>query len=212
MHVKYLGHSAVYVSCAEFSVCIDPFDGIGYPMERVEADYALCTHSHFDHNAAGLVKSKRVFTGGELKDGELLVGGHIKAVKTFHDDKKGALRGENCVYVIDAGGVILCHLGDIGEPFTPEIAKKIGKIHVLFVPVGGKYTVDAEAAAEYVRGLQPKIVVPMHYKTARSTIDICDKSRFLAAFSSVKSPAEFDIEKADLPENLTVLNVYDGEF
>lgn len=212
MHVKYLGHSAFFISCADFSVCIDPFDGIGYPIAEVKADCALCTHSHFDHNAAGLISCKRAFVGDKLSDGELLIGGQIRAVKTFHDDKNGALRGENCVFVLNVGGITACHLGDIGEPFTPEICKKIGKIDVLFVPVGGKYTIDALGAAEYVRGLKPKIAVPMHYKTARSTIDISDKSRFLSMFGSVKSPAEFDINKENLPDGLIVLDIDDGKF
>lgn len=212
MHVKYLGHSAFYISCAEFSVCIDPFDGIGYPIESVRADYALCSHSHFDHNAAGAVQCKRTFIGDRLASEKSLIDGKIRVIKTYHDDKKGELRGENGTFVFEADGITVCHLGDVGEPFTQEIKQKIGKIDLLFVPVGGNYTVNARQAAEYVLGLQPKIAVPMHYKTARSNVDIADKSEFLSLFDCVKQPAEFDIEKQTLPSRLIVFDLDDGQF
>lgn len=208
MKIKYLGHSAFYISCGQFTACIDPFDGIGYPLERRRAEYALSTHSHFDHNALSLIEFDKKVSSEKQAEGT-----PFRAVRLFHDEVCGRLRGENLAYVFKADGLTVCHLGDAGEKFSSDIKKKIGKIDVLLVPVGGNYTIDALEAKKYVDGLSPKIVIPMHYKTARSNIDIDGKDEFLSLFSRVlKVPAEIELCHADSENDFAVLDLNDDAF
>ena len=67
-------------------------------------------------------------------------------------------------------------------------------VHVLLIPVGGKYTIDAEQAKEYVDRIMPSIVIPMHYKSKGLTLDIDKPDDFLSEFN------EEDVEELDASE------------
>lgn len=193
--IKYLGHSAFLISGEAFSVVTDPFSGIGYEMEKVKADYCTVSHGHYDHCAIGNVDAGKVLSGDNCDNAA------FSAFKTFHDDKLGALRGENLVFSFLLDGVRFCHLGDLGEEFSIETAREIGSPDVLFVPVGGNYTINAETAERFVREVNPKIVIPMHYKTPRSNVDISGNEDFCARFNRViKKPAQFKLSFSELNE------------
>lgn len=214
MKTEYLGHSAFLIKCEDFSVCFDPHKDIGYDLKPVTCDYCVCSHGHFDHAAYPLVEYKTLISE---KNNETagVCGEKFRRVQIFHDDKSGALRGKNYAAIFCADGLTVCHLGDAGEKYTDEIAEKLGKIDVLFIPVGGRYTIDAFEAKRYVCGINPKIVVPMHYKTQKSVLDISGKGEFLKLFDkeSVKNvTSPFEINAKTLPEKLTVLNIDDRAF
>lgn len=222
MKIEYLGHSAFLIKCEDFSVCFDPFKDVGYDIKPVSCDFCVCSHGHFDHSAYSLIKYKTLINektdqgiSPHNEKSAKAIGDKFRRVRIFHDDEAGALRGVNYATVFRADGLTVCHLGDAGEKFTNEIAEKLGKIDVLFVPVGGRYTIDAFEAKRYVDGINPEIVVPMHYKTQKSVLDISGKSEFLKLFDkeSVKNvTSPFEINAENLPEKLTVLNIDDRAF
>jgi len=154
--VQGTGHEQV-------KLVIDPFDpSIGLKMPSIEADVALCTHDHQDHNNTKSVKGDAfIITGpGEYEIQDV----SIQGIPSFHDDTQGQERGKNTIYVIGAEGIRLCHLGDLGQAeLASEQISKIGNVDILFVPVGGVYTVDARTAAKIVNQIEPRIVIPMHY-------------------------------------------------
>lgn len=179
MKIEYIGHSCfLFEMNAGTRILSDPFDGIGRPMPTVRADYVFCTHQHFDHNYVGGVQGYRAVAeaAGEHRCGEAKLVG----IPSWHDDARGAKRGKNIIFRIEADGTAVCHMGDIGQKPTEELLAAIGRPDVLLIPVGGTYTVDAAGALEYVRALQPKIVVPMHYKTDDCNLDIAPVSGFTA--------------------------------
>ena len=179
MKIKYIGHSCFLLETnAGTRILIDPFDGIGRPMPAVRAEYICCTHGHFDHNYVAGVQGCRavVSTAGEHTCGDAKIVG----IPSFHDDVCGRKRGSNIIYRVEADGAAVCHMGDIGQEPTGALLAAIGTPDVLLIPVGGTYTVDAAGALEYVRAIRPKIVVPMHYKTADCTLDIAPVGGFTA--------------------------------
>ena len=92
--------------------------------------------------------------------------GEVVAVASEHDDEAGTTRGANTIVCFSLDGVRVCHLGDFGQrALRPEQREAIGEVDVLFVPVGGGPTIGGAAAAELVRSLAPRLVVPMHYRT-----------------------------------------------
>ena len=134
-----------------------------YPkIEGVPADLLLVTHEHADHNAVeAIAGDPRVIrsTAGTFDD--------VVAIASEHDDAAGTKRGPNTIFRFTLGGAQICHLGDFGQPaLRPEQRAAIGDVDILFVPVGGGPTIGGEAAAELVRELSPRLVVPMHYRTA----------------------------------------------
>lgn len=198
MNIKYLGHSCFLIS-GVFSVVTDPFSDIGYKMEKVSADFCLISHGHFDHNAAENVSGATIIEGESSLLGRKI---DLERIKTFHDDKNGALRGVNWASKFTLEGVTFCHLGDIGERFSEETAKKLTGVDVLFIPVGGKYTIDEKTARQYVDYIKPEIVVPMHYKTPRSKIDIRSVDGFKSLYKSIINVSgSFEFDKSTLCKN-----------
>lgn len=206
MKITYLGHSCFFIE-GEKSVVTDPFSGIGYPLRRVKCDYFLSSHDHFDHNA---IRSTSYGVSVESgKDAENAKEISLSVIPCYHDEVLGKKRGMNYIYKFVLDGVTFTHLGDLGEDFNESLVQKIGKTDVLFVPVGGTYTVDGKLAARYVRAINPKIAVPMHYKTARSTIDIDTVDAFKEEFPSAKNvPCAVNLDIGDLPA-FTEVYVFD---
>lgn len=183
MKIEWLGHSCFKLTeSTGTSVVTDPYNSyIGEQMPTpVEADAITMSHRHDDHNAIGLVGGNPTVldrTGAfEIK------GVHIYSIMSYHDTKKGAIRGKNLVFKFRIDGVDICHLGDIGEELSPMLAELITPINILFIPVGGKYTIDAEQAKEYVDFLMPDIVIPMHYAGKDTQLDISTVDDFLDLF------------------------------
>ena len=96
---------------------------------------------------------------------ETVDGVTISSVPTYHDASQGKDRGRNTVFIIQAEGLRVVHLGDLGHPLDDEAVKAIGRPDVLMIPVGGHYTIDAKPAHDVIARLRPGVVIPMHYKT-----------------------------------------------
>jgi L-ascorbate metabolism protein UlaG (beta-lactamase superfamily) len=172
MQIRWYGQSAFSLTDGGRTVFIDPFGdmsasaarGIHFdypPIEGVEADLLLITHEHRDHNGADAVGgTPKVIrsTAGTFDD--------VVAVASEHDDAAGTVRGPNTIFVFTLGGARISHFGDFGQSaLRPEQRAAIGHVDILFLPIGGQATIGAEAAAEIARQLDPRLVVPMHYRT-----------------------------------------------
>jgi L-ascorbate metabolism protein UlaG (beta-lactamase superfamily) len=176
MQIRWYGQSAFLIS-AKTTVFIDPFGameglvarGMQFdypPIEGIEADLLLVTHEHGDHNAVEVVGGSPQIvrsTAGTFDS----PAGEVVAVAAEHDDAAGTKRGPNTIFRFALAGLRLCHFGDFGQAgLRAEQHQAIGEIDVLFVPVGGGPTVGGEASAAIVRAVRPRLVVPMHYRTA----------------------------------------------
>lgn len=138
MNITWLGHSCFVVESAGWRVVLDPYYVETYPALHIEADEALCSHGHRDHDfleavtLLGRDKSESPFT--------------VETVSTFHDDKKGSLRGENAIHILRAEGMTLVHCGDLGHELNEEQLAAVKGCDALLIPVGGYYTIDAKTA------------------------------------------------------------------
>jgi L-ascorbate metabolism protein UlaG (beta-lactamase superfamily) len=175
MRIRWFGQSA-FLLTGERAVFIDPFGdmsaaasrGLQFdypPIEGVTADLVLVTHEHRDHNAVDVVGGSPTVLRSKAGRLESPVG-EVVAVASEHDDAAGTTRGANTIVCFSLDGVRVCHLGDFGQPaLRPEQREAIGEVDVVFVPVGAGPTIGGAAAAELVRSLAPRLVVPMHYRT-----------------------------------------------
>lgn len=168
MEISYIGHSCFKIKDKTISLVIDPYDPkIGYKLPKLSCDVLLVTHDHFDHNNIAGVSDYRLLVDGP---GEYEIGGcHIYGRAVNHDDKDGGERGKTTMYLINIDGIDILHLGDLGCELSQEELEKIPNVDVLMIPVGGKYTLDAETAVKVISAIEPSYVLPMHYKTADLT-------------------------------------------
>jgi L-ascorbate metabolism protein UlaG (beta-lactamase superfamily) len=163
MEIKFLGHSSFKIKGKEVTIVTDPYDSsVGFKFPKVEAEIVLISHDHQDHNQGELVGGKPYVIAGP---GEYEVKGvSVVGIQTFHDESQGAERGMNTVYRIELEGINLCHLGDLGHLLSSSQLSELNGIDILFIPVGGVYTIGPKRAVEVVTQLEPKIVIPMHYR------------------------------------------------
>lgn len=210
MDIVFLGHSSFRIKGKNAAVITDPFESgkVGFKFPKVEADIVTVSHDHWDHNQSSLVQgSPKVVSGpGEYE----IKGISIFGVPTYHDAKQGAERGKNTVYVITIDNVRVCHLGDLGHTLSEAQVGEIGEVDILLVPVGGTYTISAKEAAEVVSSLEPKVVIPMHYKTGELNQETFGKLSGVDEFikelgiEPVKD-AKFSLTYDKLPEEMQVV-------
>ena len=178
MEITWLGHSCFLISGKEKNIITDPcHPDLGYRLGELEADIVTLSHFHPGHSYIEGVADdpKQIKSPGEYEIG----GTFITGVASFHDDKKGELKGKNTIYVIEMDGITLCHLGDLGHPLNSHLVEEIGDIDILFLPVGEVSTIPVDTAVEIVRQLEPPIVIPMHYKTEAFTGNLSLLDKFL---------------------------------
>lgn len=168
MEISWLGHSCFKIKGKEITLVTDPFsESLGYSPAKLAAGIVTVSHSHQGHSYTSAVSgSPRVINRpGEYEISHVFISG----ISTFHDSQQGKDRGKNIAYLIEIEDVKLCHLGDLGHKLSPHQVEQLSHAEVLLLPVGGVSTVDAHEAAEIVRLLSPRIVIPMHYKTEVAT-------------------------------------------
>ena len=142
----------------------DPFKGIGIPEPKAAADIVVCSHSHGDHNNAQPVLGKDGQMLESFVGSKNVKGVSIKGVAAFHDDVTGSKRGKNSIYTFNLDGVQFCHLGDLGHELSNAALQDIGQVDVVFVPVGGYFTIGPETATKVCESLKTKMIIPMHYR------------------------------------------------
>ena len=199
MKVKWLGHACFLITSEKGPrVITDPYGAMGglfYGPIKESADVVIITHDHADHNNAGAVAGAEVVKGPGIKKAK---GVEFLGIPTHHDASGGRERGENTVFCFTLDGLRVCHLGDLGRQLSDAEAKQIGKVDILFIPVGGFYTVDARGASGVVGKLGPRVVFPMHYRTPRLTWSIAGVDRFIQGKAGVQQVKGSEVElKAD---------------
>ena len=136
-----------------------------------------------------------------MKGSVLVIG-----VSTYHDAVKGNSRGKNTMYLMDIDGVAVCHTGDLGHVPGDDQVEEMGNVDVLMLPVGGASTINATLATEVVRKLEPRIVIPMHYKTEKTTRDLDGVDLFLKEMgqSGIEPRNKVSVTRNNLPASLQV--------
>ncbi|MBI4283858.1 MAG: MBL fold metallo-hydrolase [Chloroflexi bacterium] len=205
MDISWLGHSCFRIKGAHTTVITDPYSpDLGYSLGQPTAQIVTVSHQHTGHSyVQGIGGEPKVVKGpGEYEiSGVLIIG-----MATFHDQEKGSQRGKNTAYLIEVDEIAVCHLGDLGHVLTTGQVAEMGNVDVLLLPVGGVTTIDAPMAAEVVRQLEPKVVVPMHYKTGALSRELEPVDRFLkeTGVKEVSSQPKLSFTKASLPANTQV--------
>ncbi len=185
---------------------IDPFSKeIGLRAPRLNDNIFLVSHEHFDHNNVKEAPAEAFIIRGP---GEYEKSGvHFEGIVSFHDNSQGTQRGMNTIYLIRIEDMRLCHLGDLGQTkLTDEQVEAIGDVDVLFIPIGGKYTIDGKEAVDIIKQVDPKIIIPMHYKVDDLGVDIEGPQKFLKEIGIKPEEVEtYKISAKNLPTEETKL-------
>ena len=204
MQIVWYGHSFfeifANISKEGVKIVIDPFSKeIGLRLPKIEADLLLISHDHYDHNNKELISGNYFLVE---KPGEYESKGvFVNAIPSFHDNSKGKERGGNLVFLIEAEGLRVCHLGDFGQKeLENEQLEKIGEVDILMIPVGGKYTISANEAIKIMSQLEPNLTIPMHYFLPGLKIKLEPVEKFLKSLGirSLEPEKKLVIKKENL--------------
>lgn len=190
MILTYYGHSMFTLALENGqTLLMDPYgDFYQYPKHRLPADMVTVSHHHHDHDAVEMAEGHpQIFDqAGVFAPARDVI---LTAIPSKHDAVNGAQRGDNLIFVIEAEGLKIVHMGDIGHRLTTRQRLSIGTPDVLLIPVGGYYTIDASMAAETVRLLRPRVTLPMHYRTIYTKeMPIDDEKPFLSLMNAAPKP------------------------
>jgi len=166
MIIRYTGHACFKIMDGDtgYSIMFDPYKPGSVPGFRDIKDIASeihCSHTHADHFG---IDSVRIEKRGDSPF-------RVEYIDTYHDPEKGALRGENRIYIVTntKTGEKLIHYGDIGEKIddllTEENMKLLKDADIALIPIGGTYTYDMNEALELIDRTTPELAMPMHYRS-----------------------------------------------
>ncbi|MCA9382718.1 MBL fold metallo-hydrolase [Candidatus Dojkabacteria bacterium] len=205
MDIRYLGHSSYQIKTKTGTIVCDPFTskdpqlGLKFPRGIV-ADVVTISHDHADHNGVVGVEGQPFILKepGEYEIKEI----NFFGIQSFHDEKEGQERGMNTIFLIEAEGISVCHLGDLGHTLTSDQVNELNEVDILMIPVGGTYTLDAKKATEVVNQIEPKIVIPMHYQDGDAQLSLANVELFYQEMGKEKKEAldKLSIKESDLVE------------
>lgn len=188
VQIRFLGHAALLVEASGGqTLLVDPFNpgGFGGRMAYRPIPYApdavVCSHAHLDHAAHELLPGAPHILAEEpvSEFGPFLVRRH----SAWHDEYRGRRRGGAVdILQIEVGGLEIVHLSDVGHSPTAKLTQALGAPDILCVPVGGFYTIGAAQAFEWCQRLGPRLILPIHYRTARCALPLRSLQSFLAHF------------------------------
>lgn len=209
MKIKWLGHASFLITAQDGTrIITDPYQtgsGLSYGEINQAADIVTVGHKHLDHDNAKAVKGKpQVFdSAGSFK----AKGIDIMGIAAFHDTSQGKERGPITIFRFHVDGINVCHVTDLGHMLSEQQVKDLGPVDVLLTPVGGFYTIDAATATKVSEALKPKVIIPMHYKTAKCAYPIATVEDFLKGKNHVRrmDASEIELKKDKLPKDTEIV-------
>ncbi|MGL5245727.1 MAG: MBL fold metallo-hydrolase [Sarcina sp.] len=207
----WLGHSSFLIKTSNGKrILTDPFDiDIGYTPFKGFVDIVTISHMHFDHNCiTNLPKKTKILSEKGYYDSNSF---SIRAFSSFHDDLNGSKRGDNLIFKFIIDELSLCHLGDLGHMLSDKTINDLGRIDVLFIPVGNYFTIKLDYVEKIIKILKPKYIIPMHYKTKNFNFFLDGIDKFLLKMKSYKKITKniLTINKNSLPTEsiIVILNI-----
>ncbi len=204
MIITWCGHSCFKIqnkiSSDGITLVTDPFDKkIGLKPPAFESDIITVSHDHYDHNNVSALRGNPfvIKLAGEYD----IKGVSIHGVESYHDTKEGKERGINVIYRIVMDNISVSHLGDLGHILNDKQLEVLVGTDILLIPIGGKYTLDAKKAVEVISQIEPRIVIPMHYKIPGLKFDIDGVEKFVKELGiKPTNEQKLKISKKDLPQ------------
>ena len=208
MKIKFHGNSCFSINDKDFNIVTDPHDKLA--DDSLSANVITVSQNNSNHKNTNAVSGEpKVFNWpGEYETGGI----HLKGISSFHNPKEELEQKENTVFKIILNGIHICHLGNLGTKLIPEQLEEVSDVDILFIPVGGKETIDAKKAKEVIEQIEPRVIIPMAYCNEDDNCGLGPVQPFLSEMGAqnTESLDEFILKKSELPDDaskIVVLNV-----
>jgi L-ascorbate metabolism protein UlaG (beta-lactamase superfamily) len=212
MLIKYLAHASFLMTAQNGTkILVDPYHSapeLNYSVINESADIVTSSHGHGDHNAVELVKGQPqvISAAGQYN----VKGIAFKGIAAAHDELGGKKRGADVIFCFKIDGLNICHTGDLGHVLEASQVAAIKPVDILMIPVGGFFTIEPKLVDDIAASLGARIIIPMHFKTAKVGIPIGPLDAYLAGKKNVRRPnsSSLEISPIGLPAapEIVVLN------
>ncbi|MDP6403185.1 MAG: MBL fold metallo-hydrolase [SAR202 cluster bacterium] len=206
MEIIWLGHSALRIRSNDVTLVTDPFaDSVGYKMANQRAEIITVSNSHPHHSHAKTITGNPSVLSGP---GEYEIGGfYISGIGTRLNED-GAERAVNTVFTVRTEGLVICHLGDLNQKLSPGQVQVLHETDVLIAPAGGGVcTIAASEVAALVNRIEPRILIPVHYRMDGTKVELGPLEGLLGELgvAEVTPRAKLDVDQTNLPREFSVV-------
>jgi L-ascorbate metabolism protein UlaG (beta-lactamase superfamily) len=201
MQITWYGHSCFLIKTSIGKrILIDPFDNnLGYENVFPKCDLITFSHNHFDtsylnttNNTTKLINQTGIFDMNYIK---------IEGFNSFHDKCNGHKRGSNIIYIFKEDKYTLCHLGHLGHIPSSSILENLKNIDILLIPIDGNFTLNGFEATKLCKLISPKYIIPMNYKTNKTSLNLDDPKNFILSQKYVKKINSNILDTSNLNPN-----------
>ena len=169
MIIRWLGESCFLIQVSNGRrVLLDPLNLTINKISSLNPSIITLSHDYLniDKSSMPILKNcNTVNTLGVYKFYDILVTGY----QGYHDNLYGVKRGENIIYSTAVEGIKLCHLGHIGHTLSIDLISTLSDIDILFIPIGGHFTINSSQALDLIDIIKPKYIIPMYYRNSNCT-------------------------------------------
>ncbi|WP_392435939.1 MBL fold metallo-hydrolase [Chlorogloeopsis fritschii PCC 9212] len=209
--VQWLGHTCFLFTGGGTKILVNPFRTVGctagYRAPKVAADLVLISSQLLDEGAVENLPGnpKLIYEAGAYE----FQGIKFQGIAINHDRKGGRQFGKNTAWQWNQSGINILHLGGAAAPISIEQKILIGRPDVAFVPVGGgPKAYNAQEAKQAIQVINPKLIIPTHYRTQAADASTCDISplddflKLMDGMTVRRSNSDtITISSGNLPEN-----------
>jgi L-ascorbate metabolism protein UlaG (beta-lactamase superfamily) len=201
MQIIWYGHSCFLIKTSIGKrILMDPFDSnLGYDNNFPKCDLITISHNHFDSSYLNDINSttKVIKENGNFHFNLF----KIEGLNSFHDKCNGLKRGPNIIYIFKDDNYSICHLGHLGHIPCSLTLEKLKNIDILLIPIGGHFTLDGFESAKLCNIISPKYIIPMHYKTNKTSLYLDDPKNFIISMKHIKKFNSNILDTSDLHFN-----------
>jgi len=216
MQIQWQGHACFRIRGSSVCVVTDPYtpEVAGLSPLREPADLVIMSSDDdpFHSDAADVPGNPLILDALEIaRNGgsRQACGLQFDAIETQESLVHKKEPGENAMYAFTVDGVRVGHMGDVGNPLTPEQIEFLRGVDVLLALTGGPVTIELDDLDTALRAVQPKIVIPMHYKIPNLKLNILGLEAFTGRYPAerveVRSTSEIDLTSETLPSAMRIV-------
>lgn len=194
MKIHWFGHCSFLLQDSfGRRILTDPYD-LDFSKEIIKLNPEVITLSHehtkeissfFKSQPNTLIDDAIIYQNTFFK---------IEGFSEYHDKVNGLKRGPNNIYLYYFDNMRICHLGHLGHILSDELIKYLGNIDILFIPIGGQFTLDSYDASILCKKIKPKLIIPMQFKNKESLVFLDGPKKFLSLMNNVIIPKEKSID------------------
>lgn len=208
VRISFLGHASFLIETPGGASAVTDYNDLFRPPltpDVVTMNNAHGTHyTDFPDPAVRYVLRGWDPAGGMAQHDIQVKDLRVRNVPTNVRDVYGTRVAGNSIFVFEAAGLCIAHVGHLHHDLTEVHLKELGLIDILMVPVDGSFTVAQEVMQRVIGQISPAVVIPMHWFSEQRLARFLDMMRPTYAIEMRAAPTAL-FTRTTLPRRTVVV-------